>query len=208
MGLESSNHSSGRYPGAVSAFCERSLRQNRRLVPGPVCCRVAEPTNASVASSKGIRRHATPDKDLCPFHNDGFRTKLSSSPPCSSKAHRAYLGRDDTTSSGASPGGRLDADEEDLFSTDHAPPRVSRKYNVRTKPIADDDAKTHGLAARASGYNVICWRESRRYMEGGQDADTHPEACHEQEAVGGSLLHARLDDMSAEKSSSPWHLQA
>lgn len=105
MGLKSSNHSSSRYPGVVTAFCEPSLRQNRRLVPGPVCCRVVEPTDASAALSKGIRRHATPDKDLRHLHNDGVRTTLSSSPPCSSKAHRAYLGRDDTTSSGTSSGG-------------------------------------------------------------------------------------------------------
>jgi hypothetical protein len=159
MRPKSSNHSSSRYPGVVTAFCERSLRQNRRLVPGPVCCRVVEPTISSAALSNGIRRHATLDKDLCPFHNDGFRTPLSSSPPWSPKAHRAYLGRDDTTSSGASPGVRFDADEEDCFSTGHAPPRVSRKYNMRTKPMADDDAKTHGLSARASRYIVICWRE-------------------------------------------------
>jgi hypothetical protein len=50
--------------------------------------------------------------------------------------------------------------------------------------------------------------ERRRYIKGGQEAHTHPEACREQEVVEGSVLHPRLDDMSAEKFSSSWHLQA
>lgn len=208
MRLKSSNHASSCYPGVVTAFCERSLRQNWRLVPGPVCCRVVEPANSSAVLSNCTRRHATLDKDIRPFHNDGSRTPLSSDPPWSSKADRAYLGQDDTMSSSASPGPRFDADEEDCFSNGHAPPRVSWKYSVRTKPMARDDAKTHGLPARASGYIVICLRERKKYMKGGQEAHPHPEACHEQEVVGGSVLHLRLDDMSAEKSSSSWHLQA
>jgi hypothetical protein len=74
--------------------------------------------------------------------------------------------------------------------------------------MADHDTKTHGISARASGYIVICWRERRRYVKGGQEAHTHPEACHEHEVDEGSVFHLRLDDTSAEKSSSQWHLQA